>query len=102
MPTESTESTYFSGSLWEINIAVVAIEVTVRSMEEPGGRIIQHAQAMMIDLVFDLLGPIDVIADEQVEVAVVVVIEKARRRRPAVRLAGHARLDRHILELAVP
>src|SRR5712692_8936547 len=46
-----------------------------------------------------LEAPIEIAADEQVELAVVVVVEKAGARAPSG--GRHSRLRRHILKLAV-
>jgi hypothetical protein len=85
----------------EFSAAVVAIEVRKRPFERIGAAVgPQRSVERAVKRAIDVGRPADVIADEQVEVGVVVVIQPAAARAPFVFRPGHAGRIGHIFEFA--
>ena len=86
----------------EMAVAVVVIKMGKRALEIHGLAVgARPAVNFVADLGVNFARPLDVVADEEVELAVVVVIKKRRARAPVVGRTAHARLLRHFVEFAV-
>ena len=85
----------------EVSVAVVAIQGGERTLEGPR-RTIRAADAGEAEVLrqIDRTRPADVVADEQIEIGIIVVVDPGRTRAPGVGLAGDAGGGRDIGEAA--
>ena len=88
------------GNIAEAAVPVVAIKITVAALvgsRWPIGA--ANPGELVIDVQVDLLGPADIVGDEQIEIAVIVEVQKARAGAPGHRFPANPGICGGVLEL---